>query len=220
MIKRFFQNKKRLFSFVGFAGITSIELIFSFLYTRFNFQLLWDSFHKIASFLAIVCFFIFMCTLRNIFGKIVCIAILCFVAFHYFVIVLIVNLQTRNYYFSSPNNINTLIAQERRGFDEDSCYFYVKKHFIFKERIDNYYLGIKDYKPFSENTYQINWVNDGEIHFSFYRDGETYLTIGDRDFSYHYSNGIVTEYSVKDGCETKEYKADLKDLVLKIKIAE
>ena len=114
-----------------------------------------------------------------------------------------------------------MIAQERRGFDEDSCYFYVRKHLIFMERLNNYYIRLESDYPFSGNTYEINWINDDEAHFSFGKEGERYITIGENGIERSYSVDIETEKSWAAIYYEETHKDQVKeDIVLIIKLNE
>lgn len=173
-------NKQVLFSFISLSLICILELILAIIYSTFNISLIWNSFHKLAFFLAMIFLFILACSVRSIIIRFICIIIFLISSLLYSV-----SDTTRNLYFSSPNGKSTLIAVESNHVSGHSYHFFVKKNLIFKEELDNYYI-ISYLYPFEGNSCNINWLNDDEVDFTFNLDNVLYFeTIENNVVTFH-----------------------------------
>ncbi len=80
------------------------------------------------------------------------------------IILLLVHLEPKEYYFKSPDSSNTLVAVERSRFFLTTVDFYEKKYLIFKKKIEDSSIDIdNDYKAFKLNDFSLTWLSDKEV---------------------------------------------------------
>lgn len=219
-MERDYDNYKlRVFSLAGFSSICIIELILAIIYSRFRLSIIWNSVHGAAFIFALICFCVFVSTLSEFLRGILLIPTLLIWIFM-MIVFSVGSYQSKKFYLSTPNGKTTLIAEERTGFGRDSCFFYVKKYGLFKERLDNYLIEVGTYRPFTTKSYNINWINDNEVDFSFNMQEDSSLRIIEKDIIYNYYLSQVREERTDDLNYVREYKAEVKDLIFKIRIGD
>ena len=79
-------------------------------------------------------------------------------------VALIIHVEPKEYYFKSPNRINTLVAIEHSHLLNGWVDFYEKKYFIFKKKIENSTMNIDNgYRAFHNNNFIMTWINDKKV---------------------------------------------------------